>query len=39
MGLNEFEKNEAILQVRGLLDIFKDAKEYGSILKVDSYCC
>ena len=36
-GLNEFEKNKAITQMNGLLDTFKDAKEYGSILLVDRY--
>ncbi len=34
-GLNELEKNKAISQMSGLLDVFKDAKEYGSILTVD----
>ena len=34
-GLNELEKNNAINQITGLLDTFIDAKEYGSILKVD----
>ena len=36
-GLNDFEKNNAITQMTGLLDTFKDAKEYGSILTVDQY--
>lgn len=36
-GLNDFEKNNAITQINGLLDTFKDAKEYGSILTVDQY--
>ena len=36
-GLNDFEKNNAITQITGLLDTFKDAKEYGSILTVDQY--
>lgn len=36
-GLNEFEKNNAVSQMTGLLDTFKDAKEYGSILTVDQY--
>ena len=35
-GLNELEKNNAINQITGLLDTFIDAKEYGSILNVDS---
>ena len=34
-GLKELEKNNAINQITGLLDTFIDAKEYGSILKVD----
>ena len=36
-GLNELEKNNAITQMNGLLDTFKDAKEYGSILSVEQY--
>lgn len=36
-GLNEFEKNNAITQMNGLLDTFRDAKEYGSILNVERY--
>ena len=36
-GLNDFEKNNAIAQMTGLLDTFKDAKEYGSILSVEQY--
>ena len=36
-GLNDFEKYNAITQMTGLLDTFKDAKEYGSILTVDMY--
>ena len=36
-GLSETEKKRAITQMTGLLDTFKDAKEYGSILTVDSY--
>ena len=36
-GLNDFEKNNAITQITGLLNTFKDAKEYGSILTVDQY--
>lgn len=35
--LSEIEKNNAITQMTGLLDTFKDAKEYGSILTVDQY--
>lgn len=33
--MSEMEKNTAILQIQGLLDVFIDAKEYGSILKVN----
>lgn len=36
-GLSEREKKCAIEQMNGLFDTFKDAKEYGSILTVDSY--
>ena len=36
-SLNELEKNNAITQMTGLLDIFKNSKEYGSILTVDQY--
>ena len=36
-GLNECEKNNAISQITELLDAFRDAKEYGSILTVDQY--
>ncbi|MFA7206270.1 MAG: BREX-1 system adenine-specific DNA-methyltransferase PglX [Saccharofermentanales bacterium] len=36
-GLSEMEKNTASLQLQGLLDTFTDAKEYGSILKVENY--
>ena len=35
-GMNVLEKNNAIKQMKGLLDTFIDAKEYGSILNVDS---
>ena len=34
-SLNDFEKNNALAQITGLLDTFRDAKEYGSILTVD----
>jgi hypothetical protein len=37
IGMNEFEKNTAINEMEGLLDILNDAKEYGSILNVDNY--
>ena len=33
--MSEFDKNNALNQLTGLLDTFIDAKEYGSILKVD----
>ncbi|SHH92879.1 Methyltransferase domain-containing protein [Butyrivibrio fibrisolvens DSM 3071] len=35
--LNEIEKNDAMNQITGLLDTFRDAKEYGSILDVEKY--
>ena len=35
--LSEMERNLAVMQITELLDIFKDAKEYGSILNVDAY--
>ena len=34
--LNEAERNLAVMQIEGLLDTFKDAREYGSILNVDA---
>lgn len=34
--LSEMERNVAVMQIEGLLDTFKDAKEYGSILNVDA---
>lgn len=34
--LSEMERNVAVMQIEGLLDTFKDAREYGSILDVDS---
>lgn len=37
ISLNELEKNNAVTQMTGLLDAFKDAKEYGSILTVEQY--
>ena len=37
VGLNEVEKNDALNQIGGLLDTFRDAKEYGSILNVENY--
>ena len=33
--LSEQERNLAVIQIEGLLDTFKDAREYGSILNVD----
>lgn len=33
--LSERERNLAVMQMEGLLDTFKDAREYGSILNVD----
>lgn len=36
-GFNEVEKNDALNQMGNLLDTFKDAKEYGSILYVEDY--
>lgn len=36
-GLNDFEKNNAMNQITGLLDTFRDAKEYGSILNVENF--
>ncbi len=34
--LSEIERNLAVMQIEELLNIFKDAREYGSILNVDS---
>ena len=36
-GLDESSKKTAMTQMNGLLDTMKDAKEYGSILKVENY--
>ena len=36
-GLSDLEKYTAKMQLEGLLDILTDAKEYGSILNVESY--
>ena len=36
-GMDDIEKNAAKMQLEGLLDILTDAKEYGSILNVESY--
>lgn len=35
-NLSEMERNLAVMQIEGLLDTFKDAREYGSILNVDA---
>lgn len=34
--LSEMERNLAVMQIEGLLNTFKDAREYGSILNVDA---
>ena len=36
-GMDGIEKNAAKMQLEGLLDTLTDAKEYGSILNVESY--
>ena len=36
-GMGDIEKNAAKMQLEGLLDTLTDAKEYGSILNVESY--
>ena len=36
-GMEDIEKNAARMQLEGLLDTLTDAKEYGSILNVESY--
>ena len=36
-GMDDLEANTAHVQLEGLLDTLRDAKEYGSILKVESY--
>ena len=35
--LSDTERNLAVIQIEGLLDDFKDAREYGSILNIDDY--
>ncbi|WP_313126657.1 BREX-1 system adenine-specific DNA-methyltransferase PglX [Proteiniclasticum ruminis] len=35
--LSQMERNTALLQMDGLLDAFIDAKEYGSIIRIDNY--
>lgn len=37
VDLSPIERNKAELQITGLLDTMIDAKEYGSILKVENY--
>ena len=37
VGMDDIEKNAAKMQMEGLLDTLTDAKEYGSILNVESY--
>lgn len=34
--LSDMERNLAVMQIEGLLDTFTDAREYGSILNVDT---
>lgn len=34
--LSDMERNLATMQIEGLLDTFKDAREYGSILNIDA---
>lgn len=36
-GMDDFSRNIALTEVRGLLDDFKDAKEYGSLINVQNY--
>lgn len=36
-GMDDIEKNAAKIQLEGLLDTLTDAKEYGSILNMESY--
>ena len=36
-GMDDIKKNAAKMQLEGLLDTLTDAKEYGSILNVESY--
>ena len=36
-GIEDLEANTARVQLDGLLDTLRDAKEYGSILKVENY--
>lgn len=36
-GMADIEKNVAKMQLEGLLDALTDAKEYGSILNIESY--
>lgn len=36
-GMDDFSKNIAVTEICGLLDDFKDAKEYGSLINVQNY--
>lgn len=36
-GMDDLEVNTARVQLEGLLDTLRDAKEYGSIIKVENY--
>lgn len=36
-GMDDFSRNIAVTEIRGLLDDFKDAKEYGSLINVQNY--
>ena len=35
--LNDMEKNTSLREIQGLIDYYKDAKEYGSIITVENY--
>lgn len=36
-GMDDFSKNIAATEIRGLLEDFKDAKEYGSLINIQNY--
>lgn len=36
-GLSDIERNDALNQITGLVDKFRDGKEYGSILDIENY--
>lgn len=36
-GLSDIERNDALNQITGLIDKFRDGKEYGSILDIENY--